>query len=133
MIARGRGGVLIVASNAGYGGTPYIATYAATKAFDLSLGEALWYETQGTGVDVMAFAPQGTNTPGYRRGSPDVQEGETNENLMAPSEAARIALDKLGTIPSYRPDLPESFSRNREQTIKIAGNFAAPADKRLPI
>lgn len=132
MVDRGRGGVLIIASNAGYAGTPYIATYAATKAFDLSLGEALWFETQGTGVDVMSFAPQGTNTPGYRRGSPHVQEGETHDQLMAPEEAARIALDRLGTIPSFRPDQPESFSRSREQAIKIAGRFAAPAEKRPP-
>ena len=36
---------------------PYQATYAATKAFVLSLSRALAYETMGTGVRVSALAP----------------------------------------------------------------------------
>ena len=125
MVGRGRGGMVIVASNSGYAGAPYISSYAASKAFDLSFGEALWYELAPAGVDVLAFSPQGTNTPGFRRGMPTVKEGETNEALMLPEEAAKIALSKLGVMASYRPDLPEQYSRDRETIIRTAGDFAA--------
>ena len=52
MIARGKGGVLNVASLEGFMPVPYQATYAATKAFVLSFSRALAYETMGTGVRV---------------------------------------------------------------------------------
>jgi uncharacterized protein len=57
MLARGRGGVLNVASMMGYMPVPYQAVYAAAKAFVLSFSKALSYETQGTGVRVSVVAP----------------------------------------------------------------------------
>ena len=41
---RGRGGLLLVSSLMGLQGVPYMADYAAGKAFILSLGEALHRE-----------------------------------------------------------------------------------------
>lgn len=123
MVERGRGGVVVVASSAAYAGSPFVAGYAATKAFDLSLGEALWYELRGAGVDAIAFAPQGTNTPGFRRGMPQLREGEEADGVMLPEEAVRIALGGLGRLPSLRPDLPETFSEARRAAIEAAGDF----------
>lgn len=57
MIARKSGGILNVASVEGFMPVPYQATYAATKAFVLSLTRALAYETMWTGVRVSALAP----------------------------------------------------------------------------
>jgi uncharacterized protein len=57
MIARGKGGVLNVASVEGFMPIPYQATYAATKAFVLSFSRALAYETMYTGVSVCTLAP----------------------------------------------------------------------------
>jgi short-subunit dehydrogenase len=37
-------------------GSPFIATYGATKAFNLVLGEGLWFELRARGVDVLACA-----------------------------------------------------------------------------
>ena len=62
MIARRRGGVLNVASMEGFMPVPYQATYAATKAFVLSLSRALAYETMYTGVRISALAPGTTAT-----------------------------------------------------------------------
>ena len=123
MVQRQRGGVIIIASNAGYAGAPYIANYSGTKAYDLCLAEGLWYELGEHGVDVLGFAPQGTNTPGYRRGSPTVNEGEHNESLMLPETAVDLALGKLGKIASFRPDMPEEFSLQRQKVLKVAGDF----------
>jgi short-subunit dehydrogenase len=62
MLERGRGGVLNVASTAGFQPIPTMAVYAATKAFVLSFTEALWAETRTSGVRVMALCPGATET-----------------------------------------------------------------------
>ena len=58
----GNGGILNVASIAGYQPTPNDATYAATKAFVLSFTQAIHEEMKGTGVSVSVLAPGFTKT-----------------------------------------------------------------------
>ncbi len=62
MVKRKRGGIIMVSSTSAFLATPYMTHYAATKAFDLSFGEGLWYELKEHGVDVMALCPGGTKT-----------------------------------------------------------------------
>ncbi|MCH7638398.1 MAG: SDR family oxidoreductase [Bacteroidetes bacterium] len=62
MIERGSGGVLNVASVAGFMPIPYFSVYAATKAFVLSFSEALHAELKGTGVHVSCLSPGPTET-----------------------------------------------------------------------
>ena len=62
MLTRGRGGVLNVASTAAFQPVATMAVYAATKAFVLSFTEALWAETRGTGIRVLALCPGATST-----------------------------------------------------------------------
>ena len=57
MLARGRGGVLNVASLAGFMPGPFMAVYHASKAFVVSFSEALAAEIEGSGVIVSAFCP----------------------------------------------------------------------------
>lgn len=57
MVAAGRGGIINVASTAGHQPVPYMATYAASKAFVLNFSLALAAELRGTGVHVMALCP----------------------------------------------------------------------------
>ena len=66
MRARGRGGLILVGSGACYLGLPGISVYGATKAFDLVLGEALWAELKGHGVDVLNLIMGKTDTPAHR-------------------------------------------------------------------
>src|SRR6202142_806299 len=72
MAARGKGGIINVASNASFQPVPYMATYAATKAFVLHFSEALQYELAGTGVHVMAACPGPTATSFFDGVSTDV-------------------------------------------------------------
>jgi short-subunit dehydrogenase len=51
-----------LASTAAFQPVPQLAVYAATKAYVLSLTEALWYETRGTGLKVTAVCPGPTET-----------------------------------------------------------------------
>jgi short-subunit dehydrogenase len=62
MRERGWGRVLNVASIAAFQPVPTLATYAATKAYVLSLTESLSEELKGTGVSVSALCPGITAT-----------------------------------------------------------------------
>ncbi len=62
MIRARRGGILNVGSVAGFVTGPGMAVYYATKAFVLSLSEALAAEVQGTGVRVSVLCPGPTAT-----------------------------------------------------------------------
>ncbi len=69
MAARGHGAVVNIASTGGYISAPYLAVYAATKAYVVSFTQALWAEMRGTGVRVVAVSPGPTKTPMNTRGS----------------------------------------------------------------
>lgn len=62
MLERRRGTVINVVSTAAFQPIPYMAVYAATKAFALSFTEALAEELRGTGVRVQALCPGLTAT-----------------------------------------------------------------------
>jgi short-subunit dehydrogenase len=61
---RGRGAIVIVSSGVGLTSGPYNGGYAANKAFQIILGETLWYELRGTGVDVLVMIGGLMNTQG---------------------------------------------------------------------
>ena len=63
MITRGSGRVLNVASIAAFQPVPLLATYAASKAYVLSLTESLSEELKGSGVSITALCPGITATP----------------------------------------------------------------------
>ncbi|SDE53062.1 SDR family NAD(P)-dependent oxidoreductase [Glycomyces harbinensis] len=62
MVARGSGSVVNVASMAGFQAQPYMALYAATKAFVVQYSLALWVEARGSGVRVLAVCPGPVDT-----------------------------------------------------------------------
>ena len=99
MVARGRGGVILFASTAAYQPCPYWATYGATKAFNLMLGEALWAELSPRGIDVLALSPGYTKTEFQQAANIDFGVGpETDVN-----DLVRRALRAIGKKPSTVP------------------------------
>ena len=94
MRARGRGAVIITGSVAGAQSTPYMAAYSATKAFDRHLGEALWAELLGTGIDVLVLEPGATETEFQ------AVAGEMPHAAEPASDVVAVALDALGRQPS---------------------------------
>ena len=92
MVERRSGDILIVSSTAAYQGVPYMATYAASKAFDLLFAEALAREVEGYGVRVCALCP-GPTTTGFQKVArvPD----EIMANLEAADDVARVGLRAL--------------------------------------
>lgn len=57
-----RGILVNIASTAAHQPLPGLAVYAATKAYVTSLTEAIWQETRGTGLRVLALCPGPTAT-----------------------------------------------------------------------
>lgn len=67
MEARGTGAIVLVSSAAGLVGAENMVAYTATKAFDMTMGEALWAELHTKGVDVLSLVLGATDTPALRR------------------------------------------------------------------
>lgn len=57
MVSRRRGGILNIASTAGFQPGPNMAVYYATKAYVVSFSEALAVELRSSGVSVTAYCP----------------------------------------------------------------------------
>jgi len=62
MVARKKGGIIFLSSVLGYTASPYFANYAASKAFNLFMGGALWSELKASGIDVSVLSPGSTKT-----------------------------------------------------------------------
>ena len=92
LVARGRGGVIVVASTGGLQGLPWSTVYGASKGFDLLFGEGLGPELATHGVDVLTLAPGGTDTEGPRRTGVELAKVK----LMPVAPVVRAALAGLG-------------------------------------
>lgn len=66
MVRRGRGGIVLFGSGAGFVGAPNMVAYGASKAFDMVFAEALWAELKDHGVDVIGLILGKTDTPALR-------------------------------------------------------------------
>ena len=124
MKARGRGGVILLSSLASMTGAPRVATYAASKAFNRILAQALWYEMKDSNIDVMACCPTATRTPGYRAAADKDPPG-----TLEPEQVAEEALDGLGRGPVLIPgrfnrvaDVIMSRVLSRKRAILIMGD-----------
>jgi len=100
MVERGRGGLVLVSSLAGLQGSPRIATYAASKAFNTVLAEGLWGELRPSGVDVLACCAGAGRTPGYTASAATTSEAP---GTLDPAVVAERTLAALGRGPRVVP------------------------------
>ena len=97
MARRKRGGIIMVSSVSGYVATPFEASYAASKVYELFLAESLRYELRNDGIEVLALCPGSTDTEFHHlAGSPAVA-------AMAVKPVVHAALQKLGKKPITIP------------------------------
>jgi short-subunit dehydrogenase len=115
MAARGRGGIVLVTSGAAWAGGSHLATYGASKAFDLLLAESLWAELGPLGVDVLGMVLGQTDTPAFRR----VLAGREVEGLADPDDVARDMLDHLADGPTFPPDPTPFGTVPRRQAVEL--------------
>ena len=123
LAARGSGGIVLLSSLTAFQGSPFVATYGASKSFLLTLAEGLWFELAPRGIDVLAVCAGATRTPGYLRRSQQRAPGE-----LQPDQVAREALARLGRGPSMIPGRFNRFASqlmrrvlSRRATIRIMG------------
>jgi NAD(P)-dependent dehydrogenase (short-subunit alcohol dehydrogenase family) len=81
-------------------GSAFNSAYAASKAFDLVLGESLWAEWRDRGVDVLSVIGPAIDTPTFRR----TLSSESRANLPAPMDPAVVVeqvLERTGTRDAW--------------------------------
>lgn len=103
MIERRRGGIVLMSSLVAYQGTPWAATYAATKAFVQSFAEALRIELTGSGVRVIACTPGPVRTAFAERARMTMGLAENPETI------AEETLRKMGRRSTVRPGFVSKF------------------------
>ncbi|MEE4453924.1 SDR family NAD(P)-dependent oxidoreductase [Novosphingobium resinovorum] len=137
MKARGRGGLIVVGSGACYGGLPGIGVYAASKAFDLVLCEALWAELEPHGVDVLSYVIGRTDTPAHRE-LLEARGMSVPEGLADAAQVARLGLARLpfGPVCNWgeaddEPGMSATSAAQRRERIRriaaISAAYSAPA------
>ena len=119
MIKNKRGGIVLFSSIVAFQGTPYSATYSATKAFMQNFAEALHFELKPYGVDVLSSAPGPVNTGFASRAKMNFGSAAT------PEEVAQATLEALGTCVTVRPGFRAKFlgyslaTLNRHSRIQV--------------
>ena len=93
--ARGRGGLVLMSSMAGFQGAPQLAVYAASKAFNIVFGESLWGELRRDGVDVLTACAGAIRTPTYAKATTVEARGMLDARVVA-----ELTLNALGRGPT---------------------------------
>ena len=104
MRVRGRGGILNLASIGGFAPGPNQAAYYASKAYVLSLTEAIAAETAGEGVRVCALAPGPVNTRWHEKAG---AQSAFYRSFVPPASARSVAwAGYLGFVLGLRVTIP---------------------------
>jgi short-subunit dehydrogenase len=136
MIERHSGDILIVASTASFQAVPYISTYAATKAFDLSFAEGLAEEVKPHGIRVCALCPGSTESEFHQLANqanlPTSNRRRETATKVAQTGLKALAAGKSYVISGNRNYLGAQVQRlvPRRMVTTIAAKLFRPPDKR---
>jgi len=135
LLARRRGGIITVASSIAFQPSPRQAVYGATKAFALAFSEALWAETRGSGVRILALCP-GPVATGYlaRLGDQAATSSRIYRRTADPADVVQAALrgfdrDAMTVIPGLRNRFLAQGHRFLPRTVmvRMAAKMLAPS------
>ncbi|WP_127782766.1 SDR family NAD(P)-dependent oxidoreductase [Rhodococcus sp. X156] len=99
MKERGRGGIILLGSMAGYLGTEMIGIYAAAKAFSRVFAEGLWLELKAHDVDVLHLVLGVTRTPSMERHG--LKMDLPGLDVAAPADVAAEGLARITEGPVW--------------------------------
>lgn len=126
-ISRGKGGIIFTSSISAFNAHPYLAHYAATKAYILSLAESMNYEFKDKNVDVIALCPGMTKSE-MTKGMKD------GPMLMEAAPVVKLAIDNLGreayVVPGFI-NKTQVFINSRILNRDGATNLSGALLKRL--
>lgn len=121
MTERGAGAIVNVASTAAYQPVPHMAVYGATKSFVLSFSRALWAETRGSGVDVLALSPGATATEFFQVAGEDAAVGARRSTAQVVATAMRaLAAGRPSVVDGRRNALGAWISPRVPERLAIA-------------
>jgi uncharacterized protein len=95
MLKNGKGKILFLASAVSKAPSPYMAVYAATKAFILSFAEALTNETKDTSITITALQPDATDTDFFHKAKAENSVMYKEKKLADPEKIARDGFEAL--------------------------------------
>ena len=133
MLKKGKGALILMASMAGFQGSGFLASYAATKAFILVLAESLWYEWKNRGVDVIACCAGVTSTKNYLLTNPG-ESGFFAPRVQTPEEVVEECFKQLGKKPSFVAGTQNklaSFVMHRLLPRRIAINIMGDSTRKI--
>lgn len=126
MASAGQGAIIQVSSIAGHMALPFMAEYSASKAYQLTLGEALHYEFKDHNIDFLTLSPGATKSRRVSYG-------------MEPATVVRSALAVLGKQPTIIPGWRNQWSafkhrhlKSRRGALKSMGMFQRAHLRRDP-
>jgi uncharacterized protein len=107
MIEKRKGGIVLMSSLAGAQGSPKIATYAASKAFNAIFAEGIWCELKKHNIDVIASCAGAVTTPGYK----NAQNTKDAPGTLNANRVAAETLNALGKGPTIIPGFTNKLAR----------------------
>ena len=117
MIERRRGRIMNVASIAAFQPGPFMAIYYASKAYVLSLSEALAEETTGTGVTVTCLCPGPTRTGFQDRAKIQKTRLMKVMSTMSSADVARAGYD--GMMAGHPLVVPGFTNKMGVQSLRL--------------
>jgi short-subunit dehydrogenase len=127
MRTRKKGSIINVASTAAFQPVPYMATYAATKAFVLSFSEAIREENVAYGIEILALCPGVTETNFFeaaRGHKPPARVAQTPDEVVDTALRA-LGRDKGHVVSGWANFLMVEAQRfvPRSAVVRIAGRM----------
>jgi len=126
MVGQGRGGIINIASMAGFQPMPFMSVYAATKAFVLSFGQGLRQEVRKKGVTVLTVCPGPVDTPFFEAtGNRKLRNSVPRGTMTTADDVVRASLRAFKSgrsvvVPGATSKIMAAFTRTLPRDMVAA-------------
>ena len=127
MVAQGGGGIINVGSMASLSPVPYASVYSSSKAYVLMFSEAIRYEYQDKGINVMALLPGGTESE-FAKVATEKSEKLTQRYQQREGSVSGAAMQ---TSKEVAIECLEAFEKNKQYVLCGSRNRFLHAITRL--